>query len=134
MLEDEPQLGLRDRKPLAGADEERHARPAPVLDLEAQRGERLGRRVLRDAVDVEIAVVLAAHVVRRIGLLDRAEERDLRVLDRRRVAAGRRLHRANRDELHQVVDDDVAQRADGVVEVTAILDAEVLRHRDLHAG
>ena len=33
-----------------------------------------------------------------------------------------------------MVDDDVAQRADGVVEVAAVLDAEVLRHRDLHAG
>ena len=32
-----------------------------------------------------------------------------------------------------MVDDDVAERPDGVVEVAAILDAEVLRHRDLHA-
>ena len=32
-----------------------------------------------------------------------------------------------------MVDDDVAQRADGVVEVAAILDAEVLGHRDLDA-
>ena len=35
------------------------------------------------------------------------------------------------DHLHEVVDDDVAQRADRVVEVAAILDAEVLGHRDL---
>ena len=48
-----------------------------------------------------------------------------------RVAPGRRLHRRGRDHLHQVVDDDVAQRADRVVEVAAVLDAEVLRHRDL---
>ena len=32
-----------------------------------------------------------------------------------------------------MVDHHVAQRADGIVEVPAILDAEVLRHRDLHA-
>ena len=32
-----------------------------------------------------------------------------------------------------MVDDDVAQRADGIVEVPAILDAEALGHRDLHA-
>jgi hypothetical protein len=37
-------------------------------------------------------------------------------------------------DLHEVVDDDVAQRADGVVEVRAILDAEALGHRDLDAG
>jgi hypothetical protein len=33
-----------------------------------------------------------------------------------------------------VVDDDVAQRPDRVVEVTAVLDAEVLRHGDLDRG
>ena len=32
-----------------------------------------------------------------------------------------------------MVDDDVTQRADRVIEVPAILDAEVLRQRDLHA-
>ncbi len=31
------------------------------------------------------------------------------------------------DHLHQVIDDDVAQRADRVVEVAAVLDAEVSR-------
>ena len=41
----------------------------------------------------EVAVVLTAHVVRGIGRADRPEERDLRVLERLRVAAGRRLHR-----------------------------------------
>ena len=44
-----------------------------------------------------------------------------------------RLHRHRRDDLHEVVDDDVAQRADRVVEVAAVVDAEVLGHRDLHA-
>jgi len=37
------------------------------------------------------------------------------------------------DHLHEVVDDDVPQGTHGVVEVTAILDAEALGHRDLHA-
>jgi hypothetical protein len=31
-----------------------------------------------------------------------------------------------------VVDDDISQRADGIVEVAAVLDSEVLRHRDLN--
>ena len=130
-LEDEPELRLRHGQALAGADEERHARPAPVLDLQPQRGVGLGGRVGRDAVDRAVAVVLPADVVRRVGLLDRAEERDLRVLDRLHVAARGRLHRGQGHDLHQVVDDDVAQRADRVVEVPAVLDAEVLRHRDL---
>jgi hypothetical protein len=61
-LEDEAQLRLGDREPLAGADEERHPGPAPVLDVEAKRGIRLRRGVGSDAVDRAVAVVLAAHV------------------------------------------------------------------------
>ena len=63
MLEDEPKLRLGDGKPLSGSDVEGNARPAPVLDIEPERGIRLGRRVGRDASDVEVAVVLAADVV-----------------------------------------------------------------------
>ena len=133
VLEDQPQLGLRDRQPLAGANEEGNARPAPVLDLEPQRRVRLGGRVRGDPVDAEVAVVLPAHVAGGIGLWDRAEHRDHRVLERLGVTAGGRLHRRRRDNLHEVVDHHVAQPADGIVEVPAILDAEVLRHRDLHA-
>ena len=44
-----------------------------------------------------------------------------------------RLHRRRRDHLHEVVDHDVAQRPDRVVEAAAVLDAEVLGHRDLDA-
>ncbi len=84
-------------------------------------------------VDVPVAVVLAAHVARRIGVGDGPERGGLRVLDGLGVAADRRLHRGRGDHLHEVVDDDVAQRADRVVEVPAIVDAEVLGHRDLHA-
>ena len=43
------------------------------------------------------------------------------------------LHGGGRDHLHEVVDHDVAQRADRVVEVAAVLDPEALRHRDLDA-
>ena len=84
-------------------------------------------------VDVEVAVVLPAHVVGGIRRRDRAEGCDLRVLDRRRVAAGRRLHHGGGDHLHHVVDDHVAERADRIVEVPAILDPEALGHRDLDA-
>ena len=49
------------------------------------------------------------------------------------IARRRRLHRRRSDDLHEVVDHDVAQRADRVVEVPAVLDAEALGHRDLDA-
>ena len=89
------------------------------------------RRVRRDAVDGQVPVVLASHVVRGVGRLDRAIERDLRVLERLRIAAGGRLHGGRTDDLHQVVDHDVPQRADRIVEVSPVLDAEVLGHGDL---
>ena len=66
--------------------------------------------------------------------MDRAERRELRVLEAFRVGRRGRLHRGHGDHLHEVVDDHVAQRSDGVVEVPAVLDAEALGHRDLHAG
>jgi hypothetical protein len=44
---------------------------------------------------------------------------------------GRRLHRDERQDLEQVVLHHVAQGSNRVVEAAAVLDAEVLRHRDL---
>ena len=69
----------------------------------------------------------------RVHRLDGTQQCVLRILERFRIAARGGLHRGDREHLHQVVDDDVAQRAHRVVEVPAILDAEALRHRDLHA-
>src|SRR6185437_9527675 len=92
------------------------------------------RSAAYDAVDREIAVVLAAHVMGRVAFDDGAEERRLRILDRPRLAARRRLHGGRGNDLHQVVDDHVAERAHRVVEVPTVLDAEVLGHRDLDAG
>ena len=61
----------------------------------------------------------------------RAVHGDERVLEHVGLTRGRRLHSRSGNDLHEVVDDDVAQRADRVVEVAAILDAEALGHRDL---
>ena len=133
VLEDEADLGLRHRQALPRADEEGDARPAPVVDVEPERRVRLGRRVVGHALDRAVAVVLAPHVLRGVGRADRAEQGDLRLLERVHVAARGGLHRRHAHDLHQVVDDDVAQRSDRVVEVAAVLDAEVLGHRDLHA-
>jgi hypothetical protein len=47
---------------------------------------------------------------------------------------GGRLHRKQRDDLEQVVLDDVAQATCGFVEATALADAEVFGQRHLHAG
>jgi hypothetical protein len=100
----------------------------------SKRSVRLRRRVGGHAVDVTVAVVLAADVLGRICRRDRAEQRVQRVLERGRVMACRDLHGGGADHLHEVVDDDVARRADGVVEVPAVLEAEALGNRDLDRG
>ena len=50
-------------------------------------------RAWRDAVDVEVAAVLAAHVPRGVGLGHRDEDVALAVVDDVDAAACRRLHR-----------------------------------------
>ena len=90
-------------------------------------------RVRRDAADRRVALVLSAHVVGGVGGAGGAQDGGDRVLQRAQVGTRGRLHRDRGDDLHQVVDDDVAQRPDRVVEVPAGVDAEVLGHRDLHA-
>ena len=49
------------------------------------------------------------------------------------AAVGRRLHRKQRDNLKQMVLNDIAQAAGGLVESRPHLNAETLRERDLYA-
>ena len=133
LAEHRAQLGLSGAELLARTDEPRYAGPAPVVDVQTHRRVGLGGRFRGDAIDLEVAVVLAAHVMLRVGFGHRAEQRELGVLQRFRIGARGRLHRSQRDYLHEMVDDDVAQRPDRIVKVSAVLHPEVLRHRDLHA-
>ena len=79
-----------------------------------------------------IADVLAADDVGRVERSRRAQELHLLVAECLRVRRSRRLHRHERDELEQVVLDDVAQRTDLFVEAPARQHTEVLGERDLH--
>ncbi len=133
LLEDQPELPLLHREFLPRPDEERDSGPAPVVDLEAHRRKGLRLRVLRDPLDLPVALVLPSHVLLRVGLRHRREDAEHRVLQRPGVAAGGRLHRGHRNHLHQVVDHHVPEGANGVVEAATVGDSEVLRHRDLDA-
>jgi hypothetical protein len=132
--QEQPHLGDPARQRLAGPQEDRDVGPAPVVDLQPQRHVGLGGRTGGYAGDLGVPLVLAADVVLRAG--GRHGAKHFRLLVLRVVGAipGRRVHRDQRQHLQQVVLDHVAQRADGVVERSAALDAEVLGHRDLHAG
>ena len=125
------------------AQVERHTGPAPVVDVEGDRGVGLGRRRRRDAVLVVEAGDLnpagpALDVLPASGgqveprrQRHRAEQLLLLDPQRLRLEVGRLLHRDQRHQLEQVVLDDVAGGADAVVVARTAADADVLGHRDL---
>ena len=117
---------------LPGAQVERHPRPAPVVDLDLERHERLGVGVVGGVRMLAVAGVLAPDDVVRLDRAHRAEHLELLVADRVGRERGRRLHRHERQHLHQVGDDHVAVGTGGLVELGAALEPEGLRHVDLH--
>ena len=118
---------------LAGPDRERDARPAPGVDVHAQRAVRLRVGALRHSRLVAVADVLAAHELCTLQRADGLHHLDRLVAQRVGVGGDRGLHREQADHLHEVVLHDVPQAADAVVERAAALDAERLGHRHLHA-
>ena len=133
---------------LPRAQVERHVGPAPVVDPELHRRVGLGVRVgphvglfavarHRLAGDRARVVLSARRVQRHAGRLDRpdrAQHLELLVADRVGVGRDGRLHRDQREQVHHVVLDHVAQRAGVVVVAAAPLDADRLGRRDLHAS
>ena len=111
---------------------ERHAGPAPVVDLAAERDERLGLGVRPHAGLVEIPDVLPTDHLRRLDRAQRAEDLVLLLADRSRCELGRRFHRHERQHLEEVVDDHVAVRAGLLVEPGALADRQGLGDVDLH--
>ncbi len=119
-------------QPLAGAQEKRHARPAPVVDRTLERNERFGLGLRIDPGLLPVAGVLAAHHIARLDQLHAAEDFVLLLADRPRLQGRGRLHRHEREDLKQVGDHHVAKRAGGFVETGASAQAQGLRHIDLH--
>ena len=131
---------------LAGAQVERHARPAPVVDLGAQRDEGFrvavafgtGLLVVARHGDATRAAggVLATHRVRgdssRGDRTQTAHDLGLLIAHLVRLEQVRRLHGHQRDQLQQVVLHDVAQRASIVVVAPASFEPDGFRDSDLH--
>ena len=86
-----------------------------------------------DPLDLPVTLVLPPHVAVRVRAGNRLEQVELCVADRIEIGAGGRgLHGHQSQRLQDVVLDDVPQAPDRVVEAAAVLDPEVLGHRDLH--
>ena len=142
-LEDDVDFGELRGQRLAGAQVERNAAPAPVIDLEAGGDKSFGERIVRDffflaiggdglAVDEAAAVlgaddVLLQEVEGRRG--DGAEDLDFLVADRLGVERGGRFHGGEGEELEEMVLEHVAGGAGVVVVAAAALDADLSRPR-----
>ena len=104
--------GSRSASPAAPSRRGCRTAPRPSASCRSERkgheGLRLGVR--RDALDLPVALVLPADVAPRVSRADGLEQRLLLVADRIRVVAGGRFHRDERQDLEQVVLDDVAAR------------------------
>ncbi len=118
-------------QPLAGAQEERHPRPAPVVDhaLEGDEGLGVGFRI--DPLLLAIAVVLAADHVARIDRHHGAKDLVLLLADGLGLQRRGRLHGHEGQDLEQVGDHHVAIGAGLLVEGRPAAEAERLWHVDL---
>src|SRR5262249_10030947 len=118
----------------SGAQIPGNARPAPRIDEQAQCTEGLDIRATGDAVLPSIARVLTAHQIFGRERPHGSEDRRRLLVHRSKTAIRWRLHREQRDDLKQVILNDIAQASCGLVKGASPLYAEVLRERDLHAG
>ena len=133
-------------QPLSGAQVEGDTRPAPGIDVHFQRDKGFGAAVGSDIGLLEVSgyrhapnrtgFVLAAH---RFGehitiaqRAQRSQDFELLVAHCIRVAARRRLHGHDAQQLKQVVLNHIAHGAGLVVEIAAAFHPKLFRNGDLH--
>ena len=116
---------------LAGPDEERDPGHRQ-LSIQSRSAAMSRSSTRRRPPRLEVPLVLAAHVRVGVGGRHGPQDETFASVERRRARPPAAPWRRG-DDLHEVVVHDVAQRADRVVEVAAVRDAEVLGHGDLHA-
>ncbi len=131
---------------LSGAQIERDARPAPVVDLQlhGDEGFRVGFgrdvglaaiAVYRRTADCAGTVLAANHRREHIfgaQRLDGVQYFRLLVAHFVRVERNGRLHGGHRQQLEEMVRHHVPERARGFVKIATMLDTNGLRGRDLH--
>src|SRR3989344_3581975 len=136
------------REALAGADVERHTRPAPVADLGPQRDKGFGGAAGGHAFFLRVAGHLrAVHVARRVltanqvladGLhapgLERLQHLELFIADGVGAGVDGRLHADGAQQLQRVVLHHVAQGAGLVIERAARFHAQFFGNGDLDVG
>uniref|UniRef100_E6PY25 Uncharacterized protein n=1 Tax=mine drainage metagenome TaxID=410659 RepID=E6PY25_9ZZZZ len=142
LLELDADLGGALFEALASAEIKRHTGPAPVVDFEAHSGKGLGAGLGVDAILFTVAldhdaVDPARPVLSADGMLDADSWNGLPRLEFFAAHAfgfegDGRLHGDEAEQLHDVVLDDITQRAGFLVKRTAAFDAEGFRSGDLY--
>src|SRR3989442_1629605 len=132
-LERDDHFGRRRRELLAGADEERHTLPAPRVDMQPHRRERLDRGVPGDILLGAIPAELPAHDTIGRQRPDLSEDPHLLVADPFLIVQVGGLHCEESHHLQHVVLHHIANGAGLFVEPPPSLETEPFRHRDLHA-
>ena len=132
-------FGLAGGHPLAGAQVERHALPAPIIEMRLDRHESLGGRRLAQLFVISRdglpgygpGAVLAGDSLFRRDQAQRTQHLDLLIPHRSRIKVGRRLHRHQRQQLEHVVLDHIAQRARPVIEADPAFKPNRFGYRNL---
>src|SRR5699024_9838449 len=94
--------------------------------------ERLDLRCGIDSILLPIPAISATDDIGGIDGPNLPEQFGLLVLERRRVGTSRWFHAEHRDDLQQMVLDDITDGTNRFVEAASARDPEVLGHRDLH--
>src|SRR6266851_4959649 len=132
-------LSKRDRndslplgKPLARAQVERYAGPAPVVDEASERNEGFRIRIAGYPLFRSVSRVLSADDIGRLDRQHATKDLVLLLADRVGLQGGRRLHGHEAQNLEQVSHHYVSIGAGLLVETGTLAETQRLRHVDLH--
>src|SRR4029453_12495318 len=125
-------LSCSDRQALPGADVERHAGPAPGIDIESPSSESLYLRVRSHALLSAVAAELGPYHIAWIEWPHRIEQLQLFAAQGVAMASRRGIYGQQRNHLQQMVLNHVANGADFFIKTTTALHAKALRLSDLY--
>jgi hypothetical protein len=132
LLERGVHFGEGSGKAFPGADQEWHAGPSLVLDREPRGYVGFDSRIRSDPFLGQVTAILAPHDIDRTKGTYRLKQSYFAGVDRVSVIGRWCFHPKQREDLQQMILEDVPNGADFLVETAATAHAKLLRHRDLH--
>jgi len=109
-------LQRRGRQTLPSPDEERHPGPSPRLDVQAAGHKGLDRGVGAHPGLIQVPLVLPSHEGGAVQWAHRPQDLHLLIAQSVGIRTDRRLHSKQRDDLKQMVLQDITDGSDTVVE------------------